>query len=71
MQTYTNRSGASGISAYEIGIDYIRIRFSTGSIYRYSYRKAGRSHVDNMKRLATVGSGLNGYINSNVKYKYD
>lgn len=71
MEKYANRSGQSGISAYEVGLDYIRIRFSSRAIYQYSYRKAGRYHVENMKKLAVRGSGLNSYINSNVKFKYD
>ena len=71
MERYTNRSGGSGISAYEIGSDYIIVKFSSGTTYRYSYNKAGQSHVENMKRLASRGSGLNSYINSYVKLKYD
>ena len=71
MQRYLNKSGDSGISAYEIGNDFIKVRFSSGSIYTYSYRKAGQGNVDTMKRLAVSGSGLNSYINSNVKFKYD
>lgn len=71
MERYKNRSGRSGISAYEIGSDYIRVRFSSGDTYQYSYRKAGQSHVETMKALASVGSGLNSYINSYVKFKYD
>ena len=71
MERYGNRGGDSGVSAYEIGSDYIRVRFSSGSTYTYSYRKAGQRHVDAMKRLAINGSGLNSYINSNVKFKYD
>lgn len=71
MERYANRSRQSGVSAYEIGLNYIRIRFTSGSIYQYSYRKAGQYHVDNMKRLAIQGSGLNSYINNNVKFKYD
>lgn len=71
MERYANKRGGSGVSAYEIGSDYIRVRFSSGSIYQYSYRKAGQSHVESMKRLALAGSGLNSYINSYVKFKYD
>ncbi|WP_294965656.1 hypothetical protein [uncultured Flavobacterium sp.] len=71
MEKYANRNGQSGISAYEIGTYYIRVKFSSGSIYQYSYTKAGQSHVDNMKRLAIQGYGLNSYINANVKFKYD
>lgn len=71
MEKYANRHGDSGVSAYKIGSDYIRVRFFSGSIYQYSYRKAGHYHVESMKRLALSGSGLNSYINSYVKYKYD
>jgi hypothetical protein len=70
MEKYKNSN--SGIYSYEIGDDYIKIRFKSSSkIYRYSYRKAGNRNVDNMKSLAIRGSGLNGYINSTVKNLYD
>ncbi len=44
---------------------------SNSNSYSYSYRKAGQSHVENMKRLAVSGSGLNSYINAYIKFKYD
>lgn len=60
------------MSAYEIGTDYIKVKFSgTFRTYTYSYRKAGSSHVENMKRLAQNGSGLNTYINRYVKHLHD
>lgn len=72
MERYRNIGGDSGISAYEIGTDYIKVKFSgTFRTYTYSYRKAGSSHVENMKRLAQSGSGLNSYINRYVKNLYD
>ncbi len=72
MERYRNSSGSSGVSAYEIGSDYILVKFSgTARTYRYSYRKAGQNHVENLKRLAQSGSGLNSYINSYVKNLYD
>lgn len=72
MERYMNRSGDSGVSGYEIGFDYISVRFSGNSrIYTYSYRRAGNMHVENMKRLAQSGSGLNTYINKYVKNLYD
>lgn len=72
MERYTNASGDSGVAAYEIGSDYIRVQFSGKSrIYSYSYRKAGNAHVENMKQLARNGSGLNSYINRHTKYLYD
>jgi len=72
MEKYKNSSGDSGVSAYEIGSDYIIVKFSgTARTYRYSYRKAGQNHVENLKRLAQSGSGLNSYINRYVKNLYD
>jgi hypothetical protein len=72
MERYRNSGGDSGVSAYEIGSDYIIVKFSgTAKTYRYSYRKAGQNHVENLKRLAQSGSGLNSYINNFVKFKYD
>ncbi len=72
MERYRNSGGDSGVSSFEIGTDYIIVKF-LGSVrtYRYSYRKAGQHHVDTMKRLARSGSGLNSYINRNVKNLYD
>lgn len=72
MERYRNSGGDSGVSAYEIGSDYILVKFSgTARTYRYSYRKAGQNHVENLKRLAKSGSGLNSYINIHVKNLYD
>lgn len=71
MEKYSNSSGNSGIYGFEIGNDYIRVKFNTGSTYTYSYRKAGSMHVENMKSLARNGAGLNSYINNFVKFKYD
>ena len=72
MERYGNSGGDSGVSAYEIGADYIKVRFSgTSRTYTYSYKKAGSTHVDSMKNLARSGSGLNSYINRYVKHLYD
>ena len=71
MEHYGNLSGDSGVYAYEIGSSYIVVQFNTGATYRYSYAKAGNYHVEQMKQLARRGSGLNSYINRNVKYLYD
>lgn len=72
MERYRNSGGDSGVSSFEIGADYITVKFSgTIRIYRYSYKKAGQNHVETMKRLARSGSGLNSYINRYVKNLYD
>ena len=46
------------------------IQFTTGAMYEYNYSRTGSYHIENMKRLAMAGSGLNSYINTNVKYSY-
>ena len=71
MERYRNSGGESGVSAFEISTDNIRAKFSTGSVYKYSYRKAGNGHVEQMKILARHGKGLNSYINRHVKFLYD
>lgn len=72
MEKYKNTNGNSGVAAYEIGPDYILVQFfNTPGTYTYSYRRAGRVHVENMKQLARNGSGLGTYINKNTKYLYD
>lgn len=72
MERYRNLSGNSGVSVYEIGSDYILVKFSgTARTYIYSYRKAGQNHVENLKRLAKSGSGLNSYIHKHAKDLFD
>ena len=72
MERYINSGGDLGVSSFEIGADYITVKFS-GSFrsYHYSYRKAGQDHVEIMKRLARSGSGLISYNNRYVKNLYD
>lgn len=69
MERYSNRD--SGVNAYQIGLEYILVKFDSFKIYKYSYRKAGRFKVEKMKILAVKGKGLNSYINKYVKYSYD
>lgn len=71
MERYRNIGGNSGIIAYEIAVDSITVKFSDNSVYLYSYRNPGSSHVEKMKVLATNGQGLNSYINTNVKFSYE
>ena len=53
MERYRNYGGDSGVSSFEIGVDYITVRFSGNPrTYRYNYSTAGRNHVENMKKLA-------------------
>lgn len=68
---YCNLRGNSGIREYTVDSDYIVVVFSTGAQYRYSYASAGKEHVENMKKLAEKGTGLNSYIMRNVRLKYE
>ena len=71
MIPYDNYGGNSGVVAFQINTSSISVRFNSGRVYRYSYSKAGRRNIENMKSLAISGQGLNSYINTNVKYLYD
>lgn len=71
MESYLNQSGNSPIIGYKIENDRIVIWFIGGKSYSYSYRKAGRNHVETMKSLARNGSGLSAYITRNVRFDYD
>lgn len=65
MQPYNDRDGDSNVDAFEIGSDYIKVRFNDRAVYTYTYMSAGMSHIENMKRLASAYDGLNAYINHN------
>lgn len=67
---YQNKSQKSGIAAYEIGPDYIRIEFTTGAIYEYNHEHTGAAQTEHLKYLAEQGKGLNSYLNQKVHKKY-
>ena len=71
MERYANRGDNSGVSGYNIGEDYIDVMFSNGAVYRYSYRSAGVAKVEEMKRLAVAGQGLNSYIMRHARFNYE
>lgn len=70
MEHYKNINGDSGVDAYEYGSDYIRVRFSTGVVYLYTYQSAGVENIEQMKTLAKGGAGLNAFINQVVRKLY-
>lgn len=70
MQRYANRGGGSNVVGYEIGADWIEVKFEDGSIYRYDYQSAGASNIALMKQLAGAGRGLNSFIGRVVKRAY-
>lgn len=71
MQRYKDIDGDSGVYGYEINDTSITVWFNgTSKPYTYSYLSAGQHNVEQMKKLAQIGDGLNAFINNNVKFKY-
>jgi hypothetical protein len=62
MEPYGNLSGDSGVQSFEIGPDFITVRFHDRPPYLYTYETAGRDNVERMKRLARAGRGLSTFI---------
>ena len=71
MEHYKNLGGDSGVVAYEIGSDFIKVQFRDGSLYLYNYQSAGQNNIEQMKNLAIGGIGLNGFIKRVVNKSYD
>ena len=70
MKTYKNLSGNSGIKAYQISQQSVRIAFSDGSVYLYNYTSNGKRAIEIMKGLAEKGIGLTTYINREIRDQY-
>lgn len=70
MIAYDNKNQNSGIDAYELGDDFIRIRFTSGAVYEYTNDSAGPAEIEHMKYLAVQGKGLNSYLNRAVHERY-
>ncbi len=70
MQRYKNRSGESGVVAYDIGKRSITVEFTGGVRYLYTDQSAGADNITEMQRLATQGSGLSTYISQVVRERY-
>jgi len=66
----------SGVLAYLIEDHDIKILFPPDKdgqpfVYTYSYTKPGKKHVEEMKKLAMLGSDLATYINKHIREKYE
>lgn len=76
MTDYQNLSGRSNVAQFEIGRDYVNVKFKTTNndgcnTYKYSYRSAGQYNVEQMKSLATRGIGLNSFIMTDARDLYE
>ena len=70
LQHYKNRSSNSGVTAYEIGDDYIKVEFAEGPLYLYTHSTPGMHKVEHMKKLALAGKGLSSFISRKVRDQY-
>src|SRR4051812_19208932 len=68
MPTY--HGGNSGVTSYNVGENFILVRFESGIRYLYNECVTGRRHVQAMKKLAGRNEGLATYINQHVREKY-
>jgi hypothetical protein len=70
MERYLDTNHDSGVAAYEFRPDGICVQFKDGATYLYTNASAGAANIEQMKRLARAGDGLNSFINQFVKMKY-
>ena len=67
LTPYGNGNGNSGIIGYEIGDGWMEIEYANGGIYTYTEANIGEVNFLKMKVLALEGSGLNAFINKEVR----
>lgn len=70
MIRYKNLGGNSSVIAYEYDTTSIRVQFGDDSVYEYTNEKPGEKEVGIMIKLAEIGQGLCGYINSNKHVRF-
>lgn len=71
MQRYGNQSGSSGVVAFELGEEFIDVKFRSGEIYHYTSRRPGFRDVAHMKELALRGEGLSTFISRHIRTRYE
>ncbi len=58
MKRYANLNGQSGVVAYALQPDGIRVKFRNSTTYTYRHASAGAPAVAAMQALAQAGLGL-------------
>jgi len=69
MQKYKN--GNSGLIAFQIGVDFIKVKFKDCNVYKYTFSSAGIENINRMKELAMIGEGLSTFISIKVKDAFE
>ena len=59
---YANTGGNSGVDSYVTGEDWILVNFTTGAKYLYTHKSTTYENIEQMKRYASEGRGLNSFI---------
>lgn len=70
MIKYKDIDWDSWVIEYEIGDNFINVKFYSGKIYSYTYFSAWEYHIENMKKLAGIWDWLNSYIMKNCRNLY-
>lgn len=60
--SYANLGGNSSIRGYDHGDEWMLVLFSDGNRYLYTVKSTTPESIGEMKRLASIGKGLNSYI---------
>lgn len=71
MEHYKNLGGDSGVVAYKIEVDSITVKFKDGWHYLYDHAHTGSANIEQMKKLAVTGKGLNSLISSVIKKAFN
>lgn len=61
MEKYINETGESTITHYEIGEDFIFIKYKK-DLVEYNLTNASKEQIEKMKELARKGKGLSRFI---------
>lgn len=70
MTRYLNLGGNSGVFAYEIEANQIKVQFTDSSVYLYTTSSTSSYNILQMQQLARAGRGLNSFISTKVKKGY-
>lgn len=70
MDRHQNLGGDSGVVAFEARDTSIEVQFRDGAKYLYNYQSTGSSEVEQMKKRAVSGMGLNSFITRHVGKRF-
>lgn len=70
MERYRNRHGDSGVVGFEDDLQGLTVLFDDGHVYLYTNLQPGHHDLQEMRRCAHRGWGLNAYINRHVRRRY-